>query len=102
MPATKTTGTVQVGSVVDYHGSITSEHWSTFYVSEIGADRRLTLIDRWYPTVTVLRRVGRANVTPTGEVLDLCACGHEAAFTLPSEPTICGACGWACTNHTKS
>lgn len=72
-----TTLTAQVGSVVRYHGSITSEHWATFYISAI-AGARYELTDRDYPTVTVLRHVRRESFTPTGEHIDVCACGHDA------------------------
>lgn len=79
--------TAQVGSVVRYHGSITSEHWSTFYISAIDG-ARYELTDRDYPTVTVLRHVRRQSFTPTGELVDLCACGHDA-----HNATRYGTCG---------
>lgn len=102
-----TQATRTVGAMVRYHGTIASEHWAPFYISAIDDRGRLTLIDRDYPNVTTLRGVRPGSVTPTGEMLDLCGCGHEAAFYLRSdahyinEPTVCGVCGWACTNHTS-
>ncbi len=67
-----------LGAVVRYHGRITSEHWSTFYIAAID-NARYTLIDREYPNVTVLRQVARTSITPTGEVVPMCGdCHHEA------------------------
>lgn len=95
----ETTEALTVGTIVKYHGSITSEHWSTFYVADTDEQGRYTIIDRDYPQVTTLRQVRRASITPTGETTELCACGHEVAYTLRDEPGVCGACGWTCHNH---
>ena len=95
-----TTITAQVGSVVRYHGSITSEHWATFYISaQDGA--RYELTDRDYPTVTVLRHVRRESFTPTGETVDLCACGHETGRTIRNHDDVCEFCGSGCVNHVS-
>ncbi len=67
-----------VGTVVRYHGSITGEHWATFYISAIEPDGRYELTDRDYPMVTTLRHVRRQSFTPTGEVITVCVCGHDA------------------------
>lgn len=83
-----TTTTVQVGTVVRYHGSIASEHWSTFYVSAVEPSGRFELTDRDYPAVSVLRHVRRASFTPTGEHIDVCVCGHDA-----HNATQYGTCG---------
>lgn len=75
---TVTTHPAVLGAIVRYHGRITSEHWSTFYIHAVTGNR-YTLIDRDYPTVTVLRHVSRTSITPTGEVLALCdECHHQA------------------------
>lgn len=101
-----TTAILTTGTVVRYHGSITSEHWATWIVSDIAEDGRYTLTDRDYPHST-LKQVRRASITPTGETVDLCACGHRVDLFLTdgryvNEPTVCGVCGWTCTNHTKT
>jgi hypothetical protein len=84
---TNSTG-IRIGDIVKYHGSITSEHWSRFYVSAVEANGRYQLTDRDYPAVTVLRDVRRASFTPTGGHIDLCACGHDA-----HNATRVGTCG---------
>jgi hypothetical protein len=94
-----TTITAQVGSVVRYHGSIASEHWATFYISAIDG-ARYELIDRDYPTVTVLRHVRRESFTPTGEHVDLCACGHEVTRTIRGSDR-CEFCGSECATHVS-
>lgn len=103
-----TTAALTTGTVVTYHGSIGHEVGNRFYIHAIADDGRLTLLDPTYPTVGILRQVRPASVRPTGDTIALCACGHEAAHYLRSdvhyvnEPTVCGTCGWACTNHTSA
>lgn len=93
-----TTTTVQIGTVVSYHGSITHEHWATFYISAVEPSGRFELTDRDYPTVTVMRHVRRTSFTPTGEHVDVCACGHDAHSAGPS--STCGAHPCECPlNH---
>lgn len=103
MTATATaTKTRTIGAMVRYHGSITSEHWAPFYISAIDETGRLTLIDRDYPQVTTLRGVRPGSVTPTGEILNLCECGHEVAFNGSTYSSNCGVCGLTCTHdHGK-
>jgi hypothetical protein len=67
----------EVGDVVTYHGSITAEHFSTFYVREVIADGWYVITDLDYPAVTTLRPVRRASITPTGERIEVCECGHD-------------------------
>src|ERR1041384_6757131 len=69
---------VHVGALVGYRGRIQSEHWSTFYVSEIDDRNRLTLIDRDYPNVTTLRQVAPVHVVATGKAVEMCNGGREA------------------------
>ncbi len=69
---------VHLGALVGYRGRIRSEHWSTFYVADVDDRNRLTLVDRDYPNVTMLRQVAPGHVVPTGDRVDLCECGHEA------------------------
>jgi hypothetical protein len=66
-----------LGAVVTYHGRIRSEHHNVFYVAAI-EDTGFTIIDREYPSVTTLANVARGSLRPTGEVVVLCHCGHEA------------------------
>lgn len=91
-----------VGAVVRYHGSITSEHYATFYIQAIDGPR-LRLVDREYPAAGILRNVHPGHVTPTGETVDLCACGHEVAHCLDMpgmyRPTTCGATPCPCISH---
>lgn len=84
---TTSTG-IRIGDIVTYHGSITSEHWSTFYISAVEPSGRYELTDRDYPAVSVLRHVRRASFTPTGEHIDVCVCGHDA-----HNATHYGTCG---------
>lgn len=95
------TGLRTVGAVVRYHGSITSEHWSTFYIAAVDDRGRLTLIDRDYPNVTTLRQVRPNSVTPTGETVDMCDCGHEAGAPRGNWSGHCELRGCDCWNHTE-
>ncbi len=105
MSATTTTDTLTPGTVVRYHGSITTEHWATWIVVVAMTDGRYVLMDREFPT-QIMRQVRRASITPTGETLDMCSCGHPVEMflnggTYVQEPTVCGVCGWTCANHVK-
>jgi hypothetical protein len=105
MTTTTATETLPAGTVVRYHGSIEHEHWAPWIITSIAEDGRYTLTDRDYPQ-SVLRQVRRASITPTEETVDMCACGHPAdrilSYGLVHEPTVCGVCGWTCTNHVKA
>lgn len=96
------TPAIQVGSVVRYHGSITSEHYATFYIAAIDGPR-LRLVDRDYPAVGILSNVRPGHVTPTGETVHLCGCGHEVAHCLDMpgmhRPNVCGATPCPCVSH---
>lgn len=98
------TAQIAVGAVVSYHGSIASEHYAAFYIAAIEGNR-LRLVDRDYPAVGVLSNVHPGHVTPTGEMLGLCACGHEVSLYLYSEahlidePAVCGATPCSCVDH---
>lgn len=95
------TGTRTVGAMVTYHGSITTEHWAPFYIAAVAADGRLTLIDRDYPNVTTLRQVRPNSVTPTGETIQMCACGHEAGAARHNWSGHCELRSCTCWNHTE-
>lgn len=90
---------LQVGALVTYHGRALGERWSTFYVQHIDEDGH-TIVDRDYPSVSVLRRVSRQHISPTGVTVPLCDCGHEAGSRDPRLPysKYCDArCG--CDKH---
>jgi hypothetical protein len=99
-----TTTQLTVGAIVKYHGSIASEHYATFYIQSIDGPK-LRIVDREYPAVGILTNVHPGHVTPTGELLDLCACGHEVSLYLHSEvhlidePTTCGVHPCGCVDH---
>lgn len=71
---------VQPGALVRYRGRVPGEQHSTFYIAAIDGGL-LTLIDRDYPSVNTLPRVHPRVVTPTGVVVALCGCGHEAGWS---------------------
>lgn len=104
MSTTISADILPAGAVARYHGSITTEHWATWIVV-LHLRNGYVLMDREFPT-QILRQVRRASITPTGETLDMCSCGHPVEMFLNGgqyvqEPTVCGVCGWQCSNHVK-
>ncbi|MFD1145906.1 DUF6409 family protein [Saccharothrix hoggarensis] len=91
---------IKRGTVVDYHGSVTSDHGEKI-VLDIDVTGRLTLADRNFPHEQHhLRHVRQASVTPTGEIADLCPCGHEHSRTW-QKPERCGVYQCKCVTHRK-
>jgi hypothetical protein len=96
---------VQVGALVCYRGRIRYEQGNVFYISAVeeSPDHRYdtyTLIDRDYPSVTVLRQVSRGSIVPTGETIDMCDCGHEAGNPgRGGSSGYCEAQPCECRNH---
>jgi len=96
---------VQVGALVRYRGRISYERGNAFYISavKLSPDHRYdtyTLIDRDYPSVTVLRKVGRGSIVPTGETIEMCECGHEAGNPgRGGSLGYCEATPCECRNH---
>ncbi len=91
---------LQVGALVTYHGRARGHRCSIFYVRDIDEDGLHTIVDRDYPSVSVLHRVSRQHLTPTGGVVDLCGCGHEVGARDPGGPFsrwCAGMCG--CEQH---
>lgn len=91
-----TTPQLTVGAVVRYHGSITTEHYATFYIQAVEGPR-LRIADVDYPTSGVLSNVHPGHVTPTGETLNLCVCLHDVGRVTVYG--YCAAVGCDCSDH---
>ncbi|WP_158886202.1 hypothetical protein [Amycolatopsis anabasis] len=79
-----------IGTVVDYHGTITAEHCEQFLIIEVGA--RLRLQNREYPRFGI-RDVHPGHVTRTGETAEMCGCGaHERGYCYRDYHAQCQGC----------
>jgi len=91
---------VHPGAVVGYRGRIRHEHGTIVYIQAADDRNRLTLVDRDYPSVTVLHHVHPGHVVPTGVTVVLCdQCQHETGWsgrghTYGYCEALCG-----CRNH---
>ena len=92
---TTATHPIAVGAVVTYHGSLADQHFATYYIQAIG--NGLTIVDTHCPWFA-LQRVHPSSVTPTGERLTLCACGHDVELRVNGYcqvvPCGCDDHGW--------
>lgn len=86
---------IRVGDVVDYHGSKPYLH-GEYVVVEAGD--RLVIRDHWYPA-TALRNVRRTSVTPTGEWVPVCRCGHPHVHPITGATGHCPRIGCQCPHH---
>lgn len=87
---------IRVGDVVDYHGSITTHHGEFVVAAVDGA--RLTLRDHWSPDIR-LSRVRLASVTPKGEWVPVCRCGHPHTHPGTGATGSCPRIGCQCPHH---
>jgi hypothetical protein len=90
------------GSIVDYHGSRTAEH-GEHVVTEVNEHDRYGIANRDYPNFS-LTRVRGESLTPTGETVTLCGCGHERDrdhMSRYADQRVCPVTSCRCRNHMR-
>jgi hypothetical protein len=92
------TTTIGRGTVVEYHGSLTSEHGEYVVLGDIRG--RFALAHREYPRFE-LSSVRITSLTVTGDVADLCDCDHEYDW-VADKGSRCTVIGCSCTEHVKT
>jgi hypothetical protein len=90
-----------IGAVVTYTGKDVGEHGFEHVIVRKDDRQRYELSCRDYPD-SLLTRVHPAHIHPTGEVVEVCTCGHEQGNARDYEGRLmCPAYGCPCTDHTQ-